>query len=591
MSLSGGTITFTPATGHVGAASFTYVLSDGAGGTDTATVSLSTTPNQAPTANNDGYTTDEDQSVAGNLRGNDTDPEGDSLTATLVSDVSHGTLVLHANGNFSYTPDTDFNGADAFTYEISDGHGGTDTAVVSITVDPVNDDPVAVNDNGFATANTVPLHIAAATLLANDSDGDPELNQGLTIISVGGAVNGSVSLSGGTITFTPATGHVGAASFTYVLSDGAGGTDTAAVSLNTGPNQAPTANNDGFAVDEDSTVAGNVLENDTDPEDDSLTAALVSAPLQGVLTFAANGSFSYSADADLFDLATPGEVIEQTFTYEVTDAHGGTDLATVTLFVAILDDGETFVAADRHPDRVTGTDGGEDLILGGAGNDRLDGLDGADTLLGGQGKDRLHGGLSADALSGEGGDDDLYGDDGDDDLDGGGGNDRLTGGKGNDRMNGGSGNDTLKGGTGDDGLKGKHGRDLLKGGNGDDVLKGGADDDTIKGGKDADRLLGGNGDDFLKGGNGDDWLLGGNGHDRMRGGGGADTFVFELGRGADKVLDFADGEDMLALKGLAYDDLGIAQTGDDSTISVDGTVIAVLLDVNAAFITESDFIV
>ena len=594
-----GSFSYTPYANYNGTDNFTYQISDGNGGTDTATVSLTVNAvNDDPIARNDsGFATAEDTELTGNVladngNGADSDGDGDTLTVntTPVSNVAHGTLVLNANGSFSYTPHANYNGTDSFTYQVSDGNGGTDTATVSLTVNAVNDDPIAGADSGFATVSTEPLEIDVATLLANDTDGDPDLSQTLTITSVGGAVNGSVSLSGGTITFTPSTGHVGAASFTYVVSDGAGGTDSATVNLTVSANQAPTAEDDSYAVDEDSTIAGNVLENDSDPEDDSLTATLVSAPLEGVLTFAADGAFSYKADADLFDLASPGTVIEQTFTYEVTDAEGGSDQATVTLFVTILDDGETLFAATNHRDTVTGTDGGEDEIFGGTEDDRLYGLDGADTLLGGRGDDRLVGGDSADKLSGQGGDDRLDGDDGDDQMYGGSGNDRLNGNRGNDRMNGGQGRDTLKGGDGDDQLNGKNGNDLVKGGNGDDLLAGGNHDDTLRGGDGDDVLRGGKGDDLLKGGDGDDWMIGGMGRDRMHGGDGADTFVFEAGTGVDRVLDFTDGEDILALDGLSFGALTIQQTGADTTLSVSGEIIAVLLDVDKGLITENDFL-
>jgi VCBS repeat-containing protein len=553
--------------------------------------------NTPPEAMADAFTTDEDTELAGNVLANngsgpDSDGESDPLTVTTtpVSDVAHGTLVLNANGTFSYTPDTNFNGTDSFTYEVSDGVSGTDTAVVTITVNAVNDDPIAGDDSGFTVVNTAPLEIAAATLLANDEDGDPDLDQSLTITSVSGAVNGTVSLDAGTITFTPATDHVGPASFTYVVSDGAGGTDTATVSLDITDNQPPVAVSDAFSVDEDSTVAGNVLDNDNDPEGDSLTATLVSGPAEGVLTFEASGAFSYEADADLFDLAAPGTVIEQTFTYEVSDSHGGSDQATVTLSVTILDDGQTLIAGDHPPGPVTGTDGGEDLILGGMDDDLLRGLDGADTLLGGHGQDRLYGGDSVDRLSGHADADRLSGGKGDDQMFGGGGNDWLAGNRGDDLMVGGKGFDTMRGGADNDRLKGLDGRDRLLGGAGDDVLIGGKHNDVLRGSAGDDGLRGGGGDDRIFGGSGDDKLFGRMGHDRMAGNSGADTFFFKLGEGTDTVLDFTDGEDLLAVDGLSYGDLTILQTGADSTISVGGEIVAVLLNVDVSLITESDFV-
>jgi len=93
--------------------------------------------NSPPTANDDSYTTEEDTtlsvSVPGVL-GNDSDPDGDSLSASVVSGPSHGSLSLNADGSFTYDPDAGYNGSDSFSYEAADGNGGTDQAVVSIEV-------------------------------------------------------------------------------------------------------------------------------------------------------------------------------------------------------------------------------------------------------------------------------------------------------------------------------------------------------------------------------------------------------------------------------------------------------------------------
>ena len=127
---------------------FTVVVTDDQGATDTETVTVTVTgTNDAPIASADAFATDEDDAVSGNVlldngSGADSDVEGDSLTVSLVTDVANGALVLGSDGTFNYTPDADFNGSDSFTYEVSDGNGGTDTATATITVDPVNDAPV-----------------------------------------------------------------------------------------------------------------------------------------------------------------------------------------------------------------------------------------------------------------------------------------------------------------------------------------------------------------------------------------------------------------------------------------------------------------
>src|SRR5262249_43802681 len=105
-------------------------------------------PITAPIANNDAYSTNEDTTLtvgAPGVLGNDT--SGGSLTAVRVSGPSHGTLTLNGNGSFTYTPAGNYNGSDSFTYKANDGTLDSNTATVNITVNPVNDAPVAVNDS------------------------------------------------------------------------------------------------------------------------------------------------------------------------------------------------------------------------------------------------------------------------------------------------------------------------------------------------------------------------------------------------------------------------------------------------------------
>jgi VCBS repeat-containing protein len=197
----------------------------------------------------------------------------------------------------------------------------------------------------------------------------------------------------------------------------------------TGANDAPVALGDIFAVDEDQTVTGNVLDDnengpDSDPEGDALTVSLVLGPAEGILTLNGDGSFRYEADADVFDLAEPDQVIEQSFTYQIDDGNGALDQATAAISVTILDDGET-ISSKNGKDDVVGTDGGEDILYGGNGKDRLFGLDGADQMFGGNGKDFLDGGEGPDKLHGGNGNDTLIGGIGDDELTGGRGSDSF----------------------------------------------------------------------------------------------------------------------------------------------------------------------
>ncbi|QIO32460.2 DUF4082 domain-containing protein [Bradyrhizobium sp. 1(2017)] len=192
--------------------------------------------NQPPVANNDsGYTTTQNAALTiagGALLANDSDPNGGTLTITGVSGAVNGTVSFNSQTNtVTFTPNTGYTGAASFSYAIADGQGGTATATVSLTVNTAtNQQPVANNDSGYSTTRDTALTIAASALLANDTDpnGDP-----LTITGVSAGVNGTVSFNAQTsrVTFTPTTGYTGAASFSYTISDGRGGTATATANL------------------------------------------------------------------------------------------------------------------------------------------------------------------------------------------------------------------------------------------------------------------------------------------------------------------------------------------------------------------------
>ncbi|MEN8166416.1 MAG: Ig-like domain-containing protein [Pseudomonadota bacterium] len=141
-----GSLTYTPNPDFWGEDSFTYTISDGRGGTSSATVSISITPvNDPPLASDDAYTTDEDVVLvmaAPGVLANDSDIDGDPLTASLETAPAHGSVVVNPDGSFSYTPYPDYNGPDGFSYLVADGNGASDSATVSLIINPVNDPPV-----------------------------------------------------------------------------------------------------------------------------------------------------------------------------------------------------------------------------------------------------------------------------------------------------------------------------------------------------------------------------------------------------------------------------------------------------------------
>jgi hypothetical protein len=317
---------YTPDGDYTGSDSFTYTISDGKGGTDTATVNVTISPvNDPPVANDDIATVSEDSSNNQiDVLANDDDVDGDTLSITGVTQASNGSVTFTASYVF-YTPDANYNGADQFTYTISDGNGGTDTATVSVTVTPVNDPPVAAADSATVLEDSGSNQI---DVLANDNDIDGD---SLTIISVSIPAHGSASTDGSYVYYTPDANYNGADQFTYTISDGNGGTDTATVYITVSPvNDPPNAVADTASVVEDSTSNTiDVLANDNDIDGDSLSVTNVTQPSHGTVTYTIDYVF-YTPDANYNGA--------DQFTYTISDGNGGTDSATVYVTVTPVND-------------------------------------------------------------------------------------------------------------------------------------------------------------------------------------------------------------------------------------------------------------
>ena len=175
--------------------------------------------NSPPVAQNQSVTLSEDSQIDITLIA--TDPEGDPLTYTIVTQPANGTAVLTGN-TVDYTPDADYNGPDSFTFTANDGTTDSNLATVSIDVTPVNDAPVA-SDQSVTTDEDTVIQI---TLVATDVDGDP-----LTYAIVTQPTNGTAVLTGNTVDYTPDANYNGPDNFTFTANDGTTDSNVATVSI------------------------------------------------------------------------------------------------------------------------------------------------------------------------------------------------------------------------------------------------------------------------------------------------------------------------------------------------------------------------
>jgi gliding motility-associated-like protein len=306
-----GTFTYTPLPNFNGTDTFVYQVCDGGQPTNqcaTATLTITVLPvNDAPVAQNDNFSINENDTLNGDVSLNDDDGDPEvtqTLTYTLVSGgtaQANGTLVLNTNGTFSYTPNTNFNGTVTFVYQVCDN--GTPilcaTAIATIVINPINGNPIA-NDDNFTIDEDAILN---GNVSLNDDDGDPEITQTLTYTLVSGGTaqtNGTLVLNtNGTFTYTPNPNFNGNVSFTYQVCDD--GTPilcaNAVANIQILPvNDAPLAQDDQAETNENQSVEGSLATNDTDIENDALSylSGTFTTENQGQITIQTNGNFIYT---------------------------------------------------------------------------------------------------------------------------------------------------------------------------------------------------------------------------------------------------------------------------------------------------------
>ena len=321
-----GAFTYTPGAGYSGTDSFTYAATDGYATSAPATVTI--TVYSVPVANPDSYTVVAGNvltvNAAGGVLANDTNADGNPLTAALVSTTSHGTLSLNANGSFSYHPAAGFSGTDSFTYTAGDSYATSSPATVTITVYSV---PVANPDSyTVVSGNTLTVN-AVNGVLANDTDADGGT---LSAVLGTGVSHGNLTLNpDGSFTYTPAAGYSGTDSFSYAATDGHATSAPATVSMTV--YSVPVANPDSYTVVSGNTLTVNavngVLANDTDADGGTLSAVLGTGVGHGNLTLNPDGSFTYTPAA--------GYSGTDSFSYAATDGHATSAPATVSITVVI----------------------------------------------------------------------------------------------------------------------------------------------------------------------------------------------------------------------------------------------------------------
>lgn len=292
-----------------GSDAFRYFATDGQGGVDTAMVHVAITcVNDPPVAVDDSAVTNENVPVLIDVLANDTDVDGDSLMIAELAQPDSGSAVLEGT-RIRYTPVPTFYGTDQFTYVVSDGNGTTDLGYVNISVNLVNAAPTPSPDSGMVQQGSSQL----INVLANDTDPDGDA---LTLTAVFPEQAGSATIEANQVRYAPDPAFWGLEKIGYEVIDlWDGARDTLTVYVN----GAPVGGSDAVSGDEDAVLMVQVLSNDSDPDP-------TGAPLE-ITGFTQGGHGTVTRVEGRLDYTpAPGWYGTDTFTYDIVDDRGGTDL-------------------------------------------------------------------------------------------------------------------------------------------------------------------------------------------------------------------------------------------------------------------------
>jgi Bacterial Ig domain len=268
LSIVGNNFEYLPNAPYYGSDSFTYTIIDqsGAVSANTGTVTISVAPggNIAPVVSNSSFTLNEDDSTTQSFSGFDINV--DPLTYSASTLPTNGTLTIVGTG-FTYAPNTHFHGSDSFTFFANDGLLDSSGATISLTVSPVDDAPVAVDDTVVVQMNSGSNTPTPLTVLVNDTDADnPSPLQIFTITGLTQPTSGTAAIVGNAVEYTPNILYLGSDSFTYTISDQNGnisGTATVNITVST-TNQVPVADSASGTTLEDTALIATLSGSDAD---------------------------------------------------------------------------------------------------------------------------------------------------------------------------------------------------------------------------------------------------------------------------------------------------------------------------------------
>ena len=318
--------------GYFGPDSFEFTASDGTLTSAPAQISINVLyVSLAPVAVADAFETPQNQTLvvaAPGVLSNDSDANGDALTALVKTQPQHGALTLQADGGFSYVPDTGFEGTDSFNYAAFDGILQSAAATVSIRVRAPNRAPTALAQ----TVKTDQDQQLAIVLSGSDLDGDVLTFETLTLPGYG-----TLSGAGATRVFVPRAGWIGSTSFTFRAVDPSGAASAAAkISITVrAPNRAPTALAQSVSTLED--YSKKITFTGSDPDRDPLTYQIVSGPQNGTLS-GTGSARTYRPTTNFFGA--------DEFSIAVSDGRGGLSAPVViTLTIVPINDAPNWALA------------------------------------------------------------------------------------------------------------------------------------------------------------------------------------------------------------------------------------------------------